>query len=232
MANNIDEILQDIGSETPKINPYLGSKIYNKAKESESKKNIPFFKKPLIISLSSVLAVVVLLVIVFQPIIYKKFFNPTDDIPSGDHVITNPFVPNLSPNNQNTVFIEYNYTIYSDDFDIVTLVINNRINYQRIYLKAYNLSIEDVKLNNGDVVIRQVEIENQKFFEIVFENTNTKIHYIDLCFKKGAIETTLKKQKDFELQFILYIDEIDAEKGYGYNFSPTSIYDFRNGNNI
>ena len=207
MANNIDELLKDIGSKTPEINPYLSNKIYTKAKESENKKIIPFFKKPLIISLSSALVVMILLIIILQPGIlkFKDDLSNKGNTLDGE-TVTNPFVPTLSPNNQNTVFIEYNYTIYSNDFDIVTLIINNKINYQRVYLKAYNLTIDDIRLNNGDVVINQVEIEKQKFFEIVLENTNTKIHYLDLCFKKGSIENVLQTQNDYELQFIMYIN--------------------------
>lgn len=233
MDNKIDVLLEQIGSDIPKVNPNLSSKIYQTAVNRESKKIIPFFKKPLIISLSSALVVMILLIIILQPGILK-FKDDVSDKGNGldGEIVTNPFVPTLSPNNQNTVFIEYNYTIYSNDFDIVTLIINNKINYQRVYLKAYNLTIDDIRLNNGDVVINQVEIKNQKFFEIVFENTNTKIHYLDLCFKKGSIENVLQTQNDYELQFIMYINEVDSEKGYGYEFKPQNIFDLRNGINL
>lgn len=231
MVNNIEELLEDIGSETPKINPYLGNKIYNKAKEKESKKNIPFFKKPLVISLSSILAAFILLIIVLVP--GKSNDNKTDSpLQGGGEMVVNPFVPNLSPNTQSAVFIEYNYTIYSNDYDIVTLIVNNKINYKRIYLKAYNLTIDDIKVNNGDVIINQVTIDGQKFFELVFDNTDTKIHYLDLCFKKGSVENVLASQSDYMLKFIMYIDEVDVEKGYGYEVKPDSIFDIRNGINL
>ena len=30
----------------------------------------------------------------------------------------------------------------------------------------------------------------------------------------------------------MYIDEVDAEKGYGYDFNVEKVYDLREGNNI
>ena len=230
MDNKIDELLYDIGSETPKVNPYLGNKIYNTAKSSETKKNNPFFKKPLIISFASLIVVFLFIgIITFDDLKNKLSDNPGT---SGGENVTKPFVPNLSPSTQNTVFLEYHYTVYTTQSDIVTLIINNRINYQRIYLKAYNLTINDIKINNGDALINQVTIENQLFFEIIFNNKNTTIHYIDLCFNKGTIADILSSDKNYELEFIMYIEEVDVEKGYGYNFIIEDVYNLREGNNV
>ena len=72
MDNKIDELLYDIGSETPKVNPYLGNKIYNTAKSSKTKNNIPFFKKPLIISFASIIVVFLFIgIITFNDLINK-----------------------------------------------------------------------------------------------------------------------------------------------------------------
>ncbi len=230
MDNKIDELLYDIGSETPKVNPYLGNKIYNTAKSSKTKNNIPFFKKPLIISFASIIVVFLFIgIITFDDL--KNKFNDNKGTSGGNEVV-NPFVPTLSPSTQSTVFLEYHYTVYTTSSDIVTLIINNRINYQRIYLKAYNLTIDDIKINNGDASINQVTIEDQVFFEIIFNNKNTTIHYIDLCFAEGTIEKILKSTKDYELEFIMYIEEVDAEKGYGYNFNIEEVYNLREGNNV
>ena len=145
MDNNIDILLKEINSDIPKINPNLSSKIYEKAIEKKSKNIFPFFKKPLIITFTSVIAV---FIVIFGVLNLGRNDNKNDIgnepqfSPDGNlNVNNNQFVPNLSPTTQNTVFIDYHYTIYTQTDEVVTLIINNKINYQKIYLKAYNLEI-------------------------------------------------------------------------------------------
>ncbi|MBQ4570196.1 MAG: hypothetical protein IJB21_00715 [Bacilli bacterium] len=234
MDNNIDILLKEINSDIPKINPNLSSKIYEKAIEKKSKNIFPFFKKPLIITFTSVIAV---FIVIFGVLNLGRNDNKNDIgnepqfSPGGNlDVNNNQFVPNLSPTTQNTVFIDYHYTIYTETDEVVTLIINNKINYQKIYLKAYNLEINNVKINNGDVELKKVTIENETFFEIVLDNTNTYIHYLDLSFEKGTISNILKDQTDFEINFIMYINEVDSTKGYGYKFKIDNVFDLSEGN--
>lgn len=234
MDNNIDILLKEINSDIPKINPNLSSKIYEKAIEKKSKNIFPFFKKPLIITFTSVIAVFIVIFGVLNlgrnnnknDIGNKPQFSPDGNL----DVNNNQFVPNLSPTTQNTVFIDYHYTIYTQTDEVVTLIINNKINYQKIYLKAYNLEINNVKINNGDVELKKVTIENETFFEIVLDNTNTYIHYLDLSFEKGTISNILKDRTDFEINFIMYINEVDSTKGYGYKFKIDNVFDLSEGN--
>ena len=234
MDNNIDILLKEINSDIPKINPNLSSKIYEKAIEKKSKYIFPFFKKPLIITFTSVIAV---FIVIFGVLNLGRNDNKNDIgnepqfSPGGNlDVNNNQFVPNLSPTTQNTVFIDYHYTIYTQTDEVVTLIINNKINYQKIYLKAYNLEINNVKINNGDVELKKVTIKNETFFEIVLDNTNTYIHYLDLSFEKGTISNILKDQTDFEINFIMYINEVDSTKGYGYKFKIDNVFDLSEGN--
>ena len=234
MDNNIDILLKEINSDIPKINPNLSSKIYEKAIEKKSKNIFPFFKKPLIITFTSVIAV---FIVIFGVLNLGRNDNKNDIgnepqfSPDGNlNVNNNQFVPNLSPTTQNTVFIDYHYTIYTQTDEVVTLIINNKINYQKIYLKAYNLEINNVKINNGDVELKKVTIKNETFFEIVLDNTNTYIHYLDLSFEKGTISNILKDQTDFEINFIMYINEVDSTKGYGYEFKIDNVFDLSEGN--
>lgn len=234
MDNNIDILLKEINSDIPKINPNLSSKIYEKAIEKKSKNIFPFFKKPLIITFTSVIAV---FIVIFGVLNLGRNNNKNDIgnepqfSPDGNlDVNNNQFVPNLSPTTQNTVFIDYHYTIYTQTDEVVTLIINNKINYQKIYLKAYNLEINNVKINNGDVELKKVTIKNETFFEIVLDNTNTYIHYLDLSFEKGTISNILKDQTDFEINFIMYINEVDSTKGYGYKFKIDNVFDLSEGN--
>lgn len=247
MDNNIDSLLKDIQSDIPKVNPNLSTKIYEKALQKDSKSIFPFFKKPLIISFTTIIAVVIVLFGIVKLGGLTSSKNNFDDINNniqGDHGNENnsdinntpgssedikPFIPNLSPSMQNTVFIDYHYTVYTPYKDVITLIINNKINYQKIYLKAYNLEIDDVTLNNGEVEIKEVMIENEVFFEIIFDNSNTSIHYIDLSFEKGTISSILEKQNNYKMLFIMYINEVDAEKGYGYEFSIDEVFDLSKG---
>lgn len=233
MDNNIDILFQEINSDIPKINPNLSAKIYEKAVEKKSKSIFPFFKKPLIIAFTSVIAIFIVLFGVInlgQKNNKSNVNNDHQDNPGNSDVVDNQFVPNLSPTTQNTVFIDYHYTIYTQTEDLVTLIINNKINYQKIYLKAYNLDINNVKINNGDVELKKVTIENETFFEIVLDNTNTFIHYLNLSFEKGTISNILKNQTDFEINFIMYINEVDSTKGYGYKFKIDNVFDLSEGN--
>lgn len=233
MDNNIDSLFQEIKSDIPKINPNLSTKIYEKAVEKKSNSIFPFFKKTLIITFTSVIAIFIVLFGVINLGHYKNKNDVNNDpqySPGNDVVIDNQFVPNLSPTTQNTVFIDYHYTLYTQTEEVVTLIINNKINYQKIYLKAYNLEINNVKINNGDVELKKVTIENEIFFEIVLENTNTYIHYLDLSFEKGTISNILKNQTDFEINFIMYINEVDSTKGYGYKFKIDNVFDLSEGN--
>ena len=225
--DKIDVLLKEISTETPKINPYLNNLIYEKAIAKEGKKNSFFFKKPLLLTLTSIVCI---FIIVFSFVNINTKLK--EDQSDTDSSVTNPFVPTLSPSLQNTVLIDYHFTLFSEKYDIVTLFINNKINYKRIYIKAFNLSIDDLKINNGDVTINQVTIENQTFFEVVFNNKNSNGHYLDLCFEKDTIKNILKANVDYVLKFIMYIDEVDAEKGYGYDFNVEKVYDLREGNNI
>ena len=234
MDNNIDILLKEINSDIPKINPNLSSKIYEKAIEKKSKNIFPFFKKPLIITFTSVIAVFIVIFGVFNLGHNKQTGDHNNDSQFGTNdnldVNNNQFVPNLSPTTQNTVFIDYHYTIYTQTDEVVTLIINNKLNYQKIYLKAYNLEINNVKINNGDIELKKVTIENEVFFEIVLENTNTYIHYLDLSFEKGMISSILDNQADFEINFIMYINEVDSTKGYGYKFKIDNVFDLSEGN--
>lgn len=243
MDNKIDVLLKEIGSDVPKINPTLSSKIYNKALDSESRKTIPFFKKPLIIAFTSLIIFVVTLTgfIKLGNVIKESGFSSLESVNGVDSPAkdfensfggTNQFVPNLSPTVQNTVFIDYHYAIYTSNYDIVTIIVNNKINYQKVYIKSYNLKIDDLKVNNGDVTISQVIIENELFFEIVFNNKNTSIHYLDLCFEKGKIENILSNQSNFKIGFVMYINEVNVNEGYGYDFKVENVFDIREGNNI
>ena len=81
-----------------------------------------------------------------------------------------------------------------------------------------------------DIELKKVIIENEVFFEIVLENTNTYIHYLDLSFEKGTISSILENQDDFEINFIMYINEIDSTKGYGYKFKIGNVFDLSEGN--
>lgn len=240
MDNNIDILLEEIHSDIPKINPNLSTKIYANAIDKEIKSNFPFFKKPLIIAFTSIIVVFIVLfgVISLGDSVKQTSDSQNDDLnnPNYDNensiVEGNPYIPNLSPSTQSTVFIDYHYTIYTPSEDVVTVIINNKINSQKIFLKAYNLDIKNVKINNGDVEVKAVTIEDELFFEIVLDNTNTSIHYIDLSFKKGTISNILENNINFEMSFIMYIDEIDAEKGYGYDFKIDNVFDIREGNCI
>lgn len=226
MNNNIDNLLSEIGSDVPKVNPYLQNKIYNNAINRKSKKSFSFFKNPLVVTFSSILVFLVLLVGALN--LRNIPFNDSKYPDSGASSI---YVPTLSPNNQNTVFIDFHYAVYTEQYACVTLVINNKIDYQTIYIKNYGKKIENVQLNNGDVEISEVIVNNESFFKIVFDNSNTTIHYIDLCFKTSVLDEILKQNNKF-IEFILYIETIDVEKGYGYEFEINQVYDLRKENNI
>jgi hypothetical protein len=146
MNNNIDNLLSEIGSDVPKVNPYLQNKIYNNAINRKSKKSFSFFKNPLVVTFSSILVFLVLLVGALN--LRNIPFNDSKYPDSGASSI---YVPTLSPNNQNTVFIDFHYAVYTEQYACVTLVINNKIDYQTIYIKNYGKKIENVQLNNGDV---------------------------------------------------------------------------------
>ena len=246
MDNKIDVLLEQIGSEIPKVNPNLSSKIYQTAVNSESKKFIPFFKKPFIIAFTSIILFVVTLIgtinlgktivsnDIFNGSIFENILNNNQSKPNtdSDQSALEGYAPNLSPNIQNTVFIEHYYSIYTKEYDVVTIIINNKINYQKIYIKAYNLNIEDIKINNGEVMIKQVTVDDELFFELTFDNTYTNIHYLDICFKKDAINNILSFNESFDLGFIMYINEIDKNKGYGYDFQVRDVIDLREGNSL
>lgn len=240
MDNNIDILLEEIHSDIPKINPNLSTKIYVHAQEIDSKVKIPFFKKPLIVAFTSIIVVCCIFFgITFLGDSLKKtsddknnIFNDSNGNNNDTAVDENLYIPNLSPSTQSTIFVDYHYTIYTPNEDVVTLIINNKINSQRIFFKAYNIDISNVKLNNGDITVKSVTIDDELFFEIVLDNTNTSIHYVDLSFEKNTISNILENQANFEINFIMYINEIDAEKGYGYNFKINNVYDIREGNCI
>ena len=106
MDNNIDILFKEINSDIPKINPNLSSKIYEKAIEKKSKNIFPFFKKPLIITFTSVIAV---FIVIFGVLNLGRNNNKNDIgnepqfSPDGNlDVNNNQFVPNLSPTTQNT----------------------------------------------------------------------------------------------------------------------------------
>ena len=120
--DNIDVLLKEISTETPKINPYLNNLIYEKAIAKEGKKNSFFFKKPLLLTLTSIVCIFIL-VFSFVNINTKLKEDQSDT----DSSVTNPFVPTLSPSLQNTVLIDYHFTLFSEKYDIVTLFINNKI---------------------------------------------------------------------------------------------------------
>ena len=67
---------------------------------------------------------------------------------------------------------------------------------------------------------------------LTFDNTYTNIHYLDICFKKDAIKNILSFTERFELGFIMYINEIDKNKGYGYDFQVSNVIDLREGNSL
>lgn len=246
MDNKIDLLLEQIGSEIPKVNPNLSSKIYQTAVNRESKKIIPFFKKPFIIAFTSIILFVVTLfgtinlgktIVsngIFDGSIFDNIMNDNPSKPNTDNPNSSfeGYAPNLSPNTQNTVFIEHYYSIYTKEFDVVTIIINNKINYQKVYIKAYNLNIEDIKVNNGEVTIKKVNVDDELFFELAFDNTYTNIHYLDICFKKDAIKNILSFTERFELGFIMYINEINKNKGYGYDFQVSDVIDLREGNSL
>lgn len=225
MNNNIDNLLNEISSDVPKVNPYLQNKIYNTAMDKKSKKSFSFFKNPLVITFSSIFVFLVLLVGALN--LRNIPFNDTKQPDSGASSI---YVPTLSPNEQNTVFIDFHYAVYTDEYACITLVINNKIDYQTIYIKNYGKTIENVQLNNGDVSISEVFIGKESFFKIEFNNTNTTIHYIDLCYKTSVLDELLKQNKVIE--FILYIETVQIDKGYGYEFEIEQVYDLRKENNV
>ena len=225
MNNNIDNLLNEISSDVPKVNPYLQNKIYNTAMDKKSKKSFSFFKNPLVITFSSIFVFLVLLVGALN--LRNIPFNDTKQPDSGASSI---YVPTLSPNEQNTVFIDFHYAVYTDEYASITLVINNKIDYQTIYIKNYGKTIENVQLNNGDVSISEVFIGKESFFKIEFNNTNTTIHYIDLCYKTSVLDELLKQNKVIE--FILYIETVQIDKGYGYEFEIEQVYDLRKENNV
>lgn len=225
MNNNIDNLLNEISSDVPKVNPYLQNKIYNTAMDKKSKKSFSFFKNPLVITFSSIFVFLVLLVGALN--LRNIPFNDTKQPDSGASSI---YVPTLSPNEQNTVFIDFHYAVYTDEYACITLVINNKIDYQTIYIKNYGKTIENVQLNNGDVSISEVFIGKESFFKIEFNNTNTTIHYIDLCYKTSVLDELLKQNKVIE--FILYIETVEIDKGYGYEFEIEQVYDLRKENNV
>lgn len=240
MDNKIDVMLEQLGSEIPKVNPYLSNKIYNTAKMSESKKTIPFFKKPFIIAFTSL---IIFVVTIFGTISLNNTIVSKDNHSLNDSSIQgvtnesilgniNSYLPNLSPTTQNTVFIEHYYSIYTSNYDIMTIIINNKINYQKVYIKAYNLSISDIKVNNGEVQINEVTVDGELFFELSFDNSNTNIHYLDICFEKGLIENILSTQESLKLGFIMYIGQIDKNKGYGYDFQIKDVIDLREGSSL
>ena len=159
MDNKIDVLLEQIGSDIPKVNPNLSSKIYQTAVNRESKKIIPFFKKPFIIAFTSIILFVVTLIgtinlgqaivsndifngNIFENIMNDNLSKPNTDGPNSSF---EGYAPNLSPNTQNTVFIEHYYSIYTKEYDVVTIIINNKINYQKIYTIKPNSkrSVED-----------------------------------------------------------------------------------------
>ena len=226
MDNNIDSLLEQISSDVPKVNPYLNNKIYNNAITKKSNNSISFFKKPLFITFASVLVFIVLIVGTIN-LANLPFYDKNG---AGGSQLNSVYVPNLDPNMQNTVFIDYHYTVCTNEYSCITLIINNKINYQKIYIKNYGEYIENVKINNGDMEIKEVIIDNETFYEIVFNNSNTSIHYIDLCYNIDIFESKLEKNRLFE--FILYIEEVDVDMGYGYQIEINEIYDLRDGNNI
>lgn len=225
MNNNIDNLLNEISSDVPKVNPYLQNKIYNTAMDKKSKKSFSFFKNPLVITFSSIFVFLVLLVGALN---LRNI--PFNDIQQPDSGASSIYVPTLSPNEQNTVFIDFHYAVYTDEYACITLVINNKIDYQTIYIKNYGKTIENVQLNNGDVSISEVFIGKESFFKIEFNNTNTTIHYIDLCYKTSVLDELLKQNKVIE--FILYIETVQIDKGYGYEFEIEQVYDLRKENNL
>lgn len=225
MNNNIDNLLNEISSDVPKVNPYLQNKIYNTAMDKKSKKSFSFFKNPLVITFSSIFVFLVLLVGALN---LRNI--PFNDLKQPDSGASSIYVPTLSPNEQNTVFIDFHYAVYTDEYACITLVINNKIDYQTIYIKNYGKTIENVQLNNGDVSISEVFIGKESFFKIEFNNTNTTIHYIDLCYKTSVLDELLKQNKLIE--FILYIETVEIDKGYGYEFEIEQVYDLRKENNL
>lgn len=221
MDKHIDNLLDQLGNDTPIINPKLASKIYSKALEKKHN-NISFFSKPLTASLMSfaVMIFVFIILVSFNPFSNS---NNSDDKPgnTGDSN-SSVYVPILSSSSVKTMFMDLHYAIKSTNYDVITIAVDNKIDYQKIYLKSYQYEILSVQLNNGDCLINEVYFDNELFYEVIFENYNLNVHYFDICFAKGTFN---KLASNALINFTMYVDKIDINKGYGCEFKINKVYD-------
>ncbi len=224
MKNKVDNLLEQLHNDVPKINPYLKTKIYSKATNNK-KISFPFFKKRLLTALCSIIICLSIITLIISNIDGRKSNVNIDKNHSS-------FEPTLSGTEQDVFYVNLEYAIYTQNYDVVTLAINNENSDQKFYIKSYNLDFDDIIINNADASIKEVSIENETFFEIVVNNIKTSVHYLDICFKKETIKNILTSNNIFNLSFIVYLSEVDSEKGYGFNFNINSAYDLREGNII
>ena len=216
--NHIDHLLEEIGNDVPKVNHLLSNKIYSKAVEKKQNKYKSFFFKPIVASMTTALCMVLIFVTV---ILFKSLslFKPMSDEGSTNN--NSIYIPSLSPAESTTLNMDLQYAVYSNQYDVITVAVDNKVHNQKIYLKSYQYEILNVQLNNGDCLIDEVYVNNELFYVVTFENKNATIHYFDICFEKGTFSNLNTKEL---INFIVYVDNVNIDKGFGYEFKIDKIY--------
>lgn len=216
--NHIDHLLEEIGNDIPKVNHILSNKIYSKAIENKQNNFKSFFFKPIVASMTTALC----MVLIFATVILFKslsLFNPMNQ--GGSSNANSNYLPSLSPSESTTLNMDLHYAVYSNEYDVITVAANNKVNNQKIYLKSHQYEILSVQLNNGDCLIDEVYIDNELFYCVTFKNKNATIHYFDICFEKGTFNNLTTQEL---INFIVYVDNVNIEKGFGYEFKIDKIY--------
>ena len=171
---------EEIGNDIPKVNHILSNKIYSKAIENKQNNFKSFFFKPIVASMTTALC----MVLIFATVILFKslsLFNPMNQ--GGSSNVNSNYLPSLSPSESTTLNMDLHYAVYSNEYDVITVAVNNKVNNQKIYLKSHQYEILRVQLNNGDCLIDEVYIDNELFYCVTFKNINATIHYFDICFE-------------------------------------------------
>ncbi len=196
MDKHLEEQLENINSNIPKVNPNLKGKIYyqvvTSSKMNNHKCNHSFFTKHFKIALTSVIVVFILFIglILSNYPIFEKDFNsdavPPFDSSSVDGSINDSEIIPSDPVNLN-FSINCVQAIFTEDYDIVTVCVKNKVKHLYLCLFDYQSTLLDVKLNNGEAFIDHMT--GSSGFSISINNLNTRYHYIDLYYPKNTFSS-------------------------------------------
>lgn len=218
MKDKIEEQLENIKLHIPKINSNLQHQIYDFASTSinaKPKRSFSFFTKSFKIALTSL---VIGVVITIGFILYGYSIS-NDSNMSNDQSNVPSFVPN-----NDKICLSCEQAILTEEYDIVTICVKNKVNNLSMILLKEQSNLLDVKLNNGDAIVENINDSQEGFFVNVY-NYNTKYHYFDLYYPKNTFN-----DENNIVDFFITFSGINSNLKYEYQLILNNVIMQRNGN--